>query len=305
MIKSNSKIQQFPAESRILQIMKVESPGLNKAVISDPDVRYTALENYPEIQALQGFIVSPNYHMISELTEFHKIFYCSIGSALLIKEESTPVFISQGTAIHILPDEKWQILLGRGPQQWLFAHWIKNHSAIPTHSLMESRPFHVPSCSQVVGDLCKRAIEGIERLDRYPNFNLAWINMLVHERNKSVRHFRLTPLFNEAGGAIGELVHAIKTRPENNWSLSCAAAVAGYSPFHLSRLFKATANMGFPEFVDRCRTEIAIERVISSNDSIALISDQCGFGSPQAIRNALREFTGFLPSELRIQNPCD
>lgn len=305
MIKSSSKIQQFPAESRILQIMKVKMPGLNKAVISDPDVRYTALENYPEIQALQGFIVSPNYHMISELTEFHKIFYCSIGSALLIKQGSTPVFISQGTAIHILPDEKWQILLGRGPQQWLFAHWIKNHSAIPTHSDMESRPFHVPSCSRVVGDLCKRAIEGIERLDKYPNFNLAWINMLVHERNKSVRHFQLTPLFNEAGGSIGELVQAIKTHPEKNWSLSCAAEVAGYSPFHLSRLFKATANMGFPEFVDRCRTEIAIERVISSNDSIALIADQCGFGSPQAIRNALREFTGFLPSELRIQNPCD
>jgi len=96
------------------------------------------------------------------------------------------------------------------------------------------------------------------------------------------------------------LIGAVRSNPERDWSLNGAANEAGYSPFHLSRTFKAIAGFGFPEFVDRCRTEIAVEALLSdpatSIDDVAITS---GFGSTQAMRDSFREYTGLLPSELR------
>jgi AraC-like DNA-binding protein len=288
------------SDSRILLTVEPEGTVLDKAIISPSIVEGKAEMGTPEIILLNGNFSGPKFHSIEDALQSQKILLCVQGAALLINDNQKPIFVCKGTAIHILPRENWRIFLGRGSQEWLFAQWMNNEAVIPTVNVGGTRPFHTPSCSNVVRDLCKRAIEGVERLDHYPNFNLAWINMLVHERNKSVRHFQLTPVFQENLGAIEELVKAIREHPEKSWSLTEAAELAGYSPFHLSRLFKATANMGFPEFVDRCRCEIAIELLIDSVDSIALISERCGFGTPQALRTSMREFTGFLPSEFRM-----
>lgn len=96
------------------------------------------------------------------------------------------------------------------------------------------------------------------------------------------------------------LIETVRTSPDRDWSLNGAAAEAGYSPFHLSRTFKALAGYGFPEFVDRCRTEIAVEKLLGDAeihaDDVAI---QAGFGSTQAMRDAFRDYVGFLPSELR------
>lgn len=261
--------------------------------------------NYPKTEFLQGNITTPSYHAIDNLAQYHKVLYSSQGSALLIKDNELPIFISSGTAVILCPSEPWQILLGRGEHEWLLAYWDPEIAQVPLPINNVTTPIFALGCSPVVRDLSKRIIAGADNLGPFPNFTLAWINMLIHERGNENQHFHLTPMFNESLGAIQYLVDAIRNQPQKSWNLTEAAELAGYSPFHLSRLFKATANMGFPEFVDRCRAEIAINALISSQQSIILIAEQCGFGSPQALRNATREYTGFLPSELRIQTLND
>jgi AraC-like DNA-binding protein len=97
------------------------------------------------------------------------------------------------------------------------------------------------------------------------------------------------------------LVENVKIDPAASWSLKEASALAGYSPFHLSRTFKAIVGYGFPEFVDRCRTEIAVVQLCNTDRGIDEIASNCGFGSPQALRESVKEYLGMLPSELRIQ----
>lgn len=96
-----------------------------------------------------------------------------------------------------------------------------------------------------------------------------------------------------------ELMLAVKEKPTAPWSLKDAAAMAGYSAFHLSRTFRVAIEYGFPEFVDRCRTELALKELLETDESIEEVANKCGFGSTQALRSACREYVGFLPSEIR------
>jgi AraC-like DNA-binding protein len=110
---------------------------------------------------------------------------------------------------------------------------------------------------------------------------------------------RLAPLPAELPPSIQGLVEQVKTNPDTPWPLKEAAATAGYSPFHFSRVFKQLVGYGFHEFVDRCRTELAIEMLCNSVTSIDAIASTCGFGTTQGLRESVKEYLGLVPSELR------
>jgi len=112
--------------------------------------------------------------------------------------------------------------------------------------------------------------------------------------------FCLATLPLEVPETLMRLIEKVRVDPTIPWSLKEAAAFAGYSPFHLSRTFKASIGYGFPEFVDRCRTEIAVRHLSSSEAGIDDIASASGFGSTQALRESVREYLGLLPSELRL-----
>ncbi|MBS1704937.1 MAG: helix-turn-helix transcriptional regulator [Armatimonadetes bacterium] len=96
-----------------------------------------------------------------------------------------------------------------------------------------------------------------------------------------------------------KLIDEVQRNPGESWTLKDAASYVGYSPFHLSRTFKATIGYGFPEYVERRRTEIAITKMLQSNKDIDTISAESGFSTSQGLREAFRQHLGFLPSEVR------
>lgn len=109
----------------------------------------------------------------------------------------------------------------------------------------------------------------------------------------------LADIPTSAQDSLLDLLKQVKKSSHQQWSLKEAAEYAAYSAFHLSRSFRATTSFGFPEFVDRCRSENAAELILETNLSFEEISQKCGFGSSHSFRNACREYYGFLPSELR------
>ncbi len=103
----------------------------------------------------------------------------------------------------------------------------------------------------------------------------------------------------EVPDSVAELLRQVKENPVKPWSLKDASALAGYSPFHLSRTFKALVGYGFPEFVDRSRAELAIKQLGGTDDSLDEVATATGFGSTHALRESIKEYLGLLPSELR------
>lgn len=98
---------------------------------------------------------------------------------------------------------------------------------------------------------------------------------------------------------LRELGERVASQPHRSWALKDASAMAGYSPFHFSRVFKQIVGYGFHEYVDRCRTAMAVERLCEGDCAVDLVAVSCGFGSAHSLRESMKEYLGLVPSELR------
>jgi AraC-like DNA-binding protein len=105
---------------------------------------------------------------------------------------------------------------------------------------------------------------------------------------------------------IKDLVAKVRENPALAWPLKDAADMAGYSPFHFSRVFKNLVGYGFHEYVDRSRTECAVEMLCTTDSAVDVVASTCGFGTTQGLRESVKEYLGLVPSELRsIPDPID
>lgn len=105
---------------------------------------------------------------------------------------------------------------------------------------------------------------------------------------------------------VTDLIAKVRSNPAPPWPLKQAADEAGYSPFHFSRVFKGLVGYGFHEYVDRCRTESAVDMLISTDLPVDIVASTCGFGTTQGLRESVREYLGLVPSELRsIPDPVE
>ena len=98
---------------------------------------------------------------------------------------------------------------------------------------------------------------------------------------------------------VQDLIKEVRINPALSWPLKDAAEKAGYSPFHFSRVFKQMVSYGFHEYVDRCRTECAVDLLLTTDNAIDLVASACGFGTTQGLRESIKEYLGLVPSELR------
>ncbi len=111
--------------------------------------------------------------------------------------------------------------------------------------------------------------------------------------------YKLTGIPQGLPETMRELVAKVSASPQSPWPLKDAADLAGYSPFHFSRVFKNLVSYGFHEYVDRCRTEKAVEMLISSDVPVDVVAAASGFGTTQGLRESVKEYLGLNPSELR------
>ena len=110
---------------------------------------------------------------------------------------------------------------------------------------------------------------------------------------------QLAALPLELPETIRDLIAKVRKNPAAPWPLKDAADMAGYSPFHFSRVFKSIVGYGFHEFVDRSRTECAVEMLVTTESAVDLVASTCGFGTTQGLRESVKEYLGLVPSELR------
>ncbi len=109
----------------------------------------------------------------------------------------------------------------------------------------------------------------------------------------------LAPVPTDIPQGIASLIQEVRQRPDLPWPLKDAAEHVGYSPFHFSRVYKSLVGYGFHEFVDRCRTEHAVDLLCMTDTSIDVVAAAAGFGTTQALRESVKEYLGLVPSELR------
>lgn len=82
-------------------------------------------------------------------------------------------------------------------------------------------------------------------------------------------------------------------------TLEDAAAMAGFSKYHFTRLFRQVTNVSFYKFLSQKRIAHAKELLISGNYSIMEVAYLSGFSSHGSFTRMFRQVTGQAPNEFR------
>lgn len=279
-----------PEKNPVVQLKEIS----NRSVTSD----------LPTINQMVGHATTPTYVNSVQIHKGHQIFHSIFGCAFVSGDSFKPMLVGPQSTLFVPAGVNVQIAFGRGEQKWMIGHWDQTaesiaHTVVDASLTKPEATWHPPQECRIFRAFTDSLIEKIDKEALDPRLTAAWLNLATFGLNKGRETFAFCVIPEGATKPIAELLHAIKSDAKKNWSLTEAAKLAGYSPFHLSRVFRATTDIGFPEFVDRCRTESAIRQLLDTKLTINEIAEQCGFGSSQAMRTACREYTGFLPSELR------
>jgi transcriptional regulator GlxA family with amidase domain len=102
-----------------------------------------------------------------------------------------------------------------------------------------------------------------------------------------------------ATGPIDRIRLHILENPRADLGLAALAEVAGVSPRHLSRLFRAELKMSPAAYVELTRLDIARGLLEDSASPLKAIAYAAGFGSTATLRRALLRKIGVTPLEYR------
>lgn len=107
-----------------------------------------------------------------------------------------------------------------------------------------------------------------------------------------------TPLFSSP---VRSVVHMIDQRPQADWAVDKLARLSGLSRSSFMAAFDREIGTSPMRYVAERRMRKAEELLISTQESIAQISWQCGFESPAAFTRAFRRHHGESPQQFRKQ----
>ncbi|MEL7536468.1 MAG: AraC family transcriptional regulator [Pseudomonadota bacterium] len=101
---------------------------------------------------------------------------------------------------------------------------------------------------------------------------------------------------------LGSALNCIHAEPGRGWSVASLADVAGMSRASFSQKFKDAVNDTPMNYLGKWRMQVAIEALTTTEQSVAQIADDVGYGSEAAFRHAFRNIVGATPGDVRRQH---
>ncbi len=162
---------------------------------------------------------------------------------------------------------------------------------------------HTPMTSVPLSTLDPSVVDRVSEAARMPapacEFQLLAIAVELASRLVSLKsRLQIAPMPRDVSENLKELLEQVRSDPARVWSLTEASELAGYSSFHFSRMFKQTVGCGFHEFVDRLRTQNAVDIMTSERANLTDAAARAGFTSPRSLRESIRDYLGVSPSDL-------
>jgi AraC family transcriptional regulator len=105
---------------------------------------------------------------------------------------------------------------------------------------------------------------------------------------------------------INRVIDHVYAHPDGDLSLDALAAVAGFSPFHFHRIFKAQAGETLHAFALRIRIGRAAALLRAAPDrSVTRVAFECGFSSSSDFSRAFRRQFGIAPGKWDRATPLE
>jgi len=104
---------------------------------------------------------------------------------------------------------------------------------------------------------------------------------------------------NTESAPLGRLLAWIPEHVNDDLSVSALAKRVGMSPRNFARAFAREVGVTPARLVERVRVEAAQRRLEQTTDSIDVIAEACGFGTPETLRRAFLRQLSVCPTVYR------
>lgn len=101
---------------------------------------------------------------------------------------------------------------------------------------------------------------------------------------------------------IEQLIDYIEQNLENRLSLDEIAGKAGYSKFHLNRVFAKYVGCTIYKYIQTRRLTAAAEKLVNTKKPIIEIAQEANYNSQQAFTLAFHQLYGCPPQEYRAKS---
>ncbi len=112
------------------------------------------------------------------------------------------------------------------------------------------------------------------------------------------RHFQTdTEIRYKHRNLLQPVLDRINQDCSEKYTLSSLAGQLGYTPEYLSVVFHECVGIGFKEYLDNQRINMAKRLLLTSDDLIANIALKCGFENVRTFNNRFKSLTQMTPGE--------
>jgi len=101
---------------------------------------------------------------------------------------------------------------------------------------------------------------------------------------------------------VNKVVDYIENHLDENIDLDKIADSAGYSKFHLNRIFTNETGCTIYKYVQVRRLTLAAEKLVKTQNSIVEIAYEAGYDSQQAFTQAFKQVYLYTPKQYREKN---
>lgn len=98
---------------------------------------------------------------------------------------------------------------------------------------------------------------------------------------------------------VTRVIEAVSLAPERRWTLAALAELAGVSPWHLARGFRARMGVSLYRYVLRARLANALPAVLEPTTDLSRIAHDAGFASHSHFTARFAAVFGCTPRDLR------
>ena len=101
---------------------------------------------------------------------------------------------------------------------------------------------------------------------------------------------------------IMQVVDFIESNLDGQLSLDEIAKEAGYSKFHLNRMFFQCVGCTIYKYIQMRRLTVAAEQLVLTNKPIVEIANEANYSSQQSFTFAFHQLYGYPPQAYRARN---
>lgn len=100
-------------------------------------------------------------------------------------------------------------------------------------------------------------------------------------------------------GFITDLIEWIDNNLEEKLDINTVAGRAGYSKWHLQRMFKRQTGYALGEYIRMQKLRVSAERLANSGEPIVSVAISLGFDSQQSFNRSFKRHYGQTPGDWR------